>query len=120
MKKLISILLLLTISLSLSAHEIKRLSTLTIWGMVELREEQGFEEPVKYKTLNHENGLKVRVVETGKKENYINDDNMQSSGTWYRVINTAPVWSEEWDLIQRGNEFWIFISDDTQISDYEE
>lgn len=120
MKKLFCIIFLLTITLSLSAQEIKRLSTFTVWGMVELREEQGFEESVKYKTLNHENGLKVRALEIGSKEIFINEFNEQLEGIWIKVINTAPVWSECWNFIQRGNEFWIFISDETLISDYRE
>ena len=80
----------------------------------------GFEQPVKYKTLNHESGLKVRVLETGNKEKFINEDNMKSEGIWLKVLNTASFWSEEWEFIQRGNEFWVFVSDDTMISDYEE
>ena len=105
---------------SLNAKEIKLLSTFTIWGMVELREEPGFEEQVKYKTLNHENGLKVRAIEAGKKEKIVNEENKMSEGIWYKVINTAPVWSEEWDFIERGNEFWVFIAEETIIRDYEE
>lgn len=120
MKKIFSLIILLTVCLSLNAIEIKRLSTFTIWGMVELREAPGFEEPVKYRTLNHENGLKVRAVEIGKKDTEILEKDIKAEGLWYRIITTAPVWSEEWDFIQRGNEFWVFVSEDTMISDYEE
>ena len=79
---------------TLSDHsKIKELSSFTIMGEIDLRTEKDFTSPVKYRTLNHEGGMKVTVLEILKK-----DTQNKKSGTWLYVLLTAPMWVESYAL----------------------
>ena len=81
-------------SIALYAHgniltdhaEIKELSTFRIMGVIDLRTEKDISAAVKYRTLNHEGGMKVRVLEILE-----NDVQNGSSGKWLYVLLTAPM-----------------------------
>lgn len=116
MKKIVILFLLLSlVSSQLFGHEIKELSSFMMMGEIELRTQEGFSEPVLYKTLNHEGGMKVRVLETGKRET-IND----KSGQWLYVLTVAPMWVDSGEWIEKYTRFWIFLEDDYEIFEYEE
>lgn len=98
-----------------SAAQIKNGSRFMMMGNVELRESPDFEQPVKYKTLNHENGFKVLVLEIGKEDFFQN-----KKGRWYHVLTTASLWVDNGDWIKKHTKFWIFITDNTELFDFEE
>lgn len=100
---------------SLYARNIKEMSDFRIMGELELREKQGFSEPVVYKTINHQGGMKVRVLEIGKRG--IRND---KEGIWLHVITTLPMWVESGEWIKNYTHFWIFLEDEWDIFDYEE
>lgn len=64
------------LSLSLYAKEntlldhsqIKELSTFTILGEIDLRDEKDYSTKVKYRTLNHEGGMRITVLEILKSD----------------------------------------------------
>jgi len=113
----------LFLSLSLYAHgytltdhsRIKELSSFTIMGEIDLRTEKDFTSPVKYRTLNHEGGMKVTVLEILKK-----DTQNKKSGRWLYVLLTAPMWTESGDWIEKYQKFLIFLPDDMTVFDFEE
>ena len=110
-------------SIALYAHgniltdhaEIKELSTFRIMGVIDLRTEKDISAAVKYRTLNHEGGMKVRVLEI--LENDVQDG---SSGKWLYVLLTAPMWVDNEEWIERYRKFLIFLPDDMPIFDFEE
>ena len=63
-------------SIALYAHDdiltdhskIKKLSSFTIMGEINLRSTKDVSSPVEYRTLNHEGGMKVTVLEILKKD----------------------------------------------------
>lgn len=103
------------ISTKLYAHKIERLSQFMIMGEHELRAEEGFENQVLYTTINHESGMKVLVLDVGKKENLEN-----KNGTWLKIRTTAPMWVESGDWIEKYSDFWIFLLDEEKIFDFVE
>jgi len=67
MKKLFSISILLLLSVNLfSRPQIKKLSSFRIQDETEIREKPDFNSEPQYQTLNHENGLQVKVLQKGK------------------------------------------------------
>lgn len=80
----------------------------------ELRDEQGFDKPVLYATLNHEGGMKVRVLEVGQRET-----SEGLGGVWLHVSLTAPMWVDTGLWVPRGTKYWFWLPDDQQIFDYE-
>ena len=66
---------------------IKPLSDFRIMGTIELRQEKGFSSNVLYKTLNHEGGMKFRVLEVGDNDNY-----GEKKGKWFYILLTSPMW----------------------------
>ena len=110
-------------SLTLHAHgytltdhsKIKELSSFTIMGEFDLRTEKDISSPVKYRTLNHEGGMKVTVLEILK-----NDVQNDKSGIWLYVLLTAPMWAESGDWIEKYQKFLIFLPDDMTVFDFEE
>ena len=80
----------------------------------ELREEQGFDKPVLYNAINHEGGMKVRVLEVGPREEVTGN-----GGMWLHVSLTAPMWVDTGLWVPRGNQYWFWLPDDQQIFDYE-
>lgn len=97
------------------AHNIKELSDFRIMGEIELREKKGFSEEVLYKTINHEGGLKLRVMEVSDRDSIENKD-----GVWLHILTRAALWVESGDWIAKHSYFWIFLEDDRIIYDYEE
>ena len=67
--------------------KIKKLSAFTILGVLDLRTEKDYSAKVKYRTLNHEGGMKVRVLEILKSDVQNNE-----KGKWLYVLLTAPMW----------------------------
>ncbi len=95
--------------------EIKELSTFRIMGVIDLRTEKDISAAVKYRTLNHEGGMKVRVLEILE-----NDVQNGSSGKWLYVLLTAPMWVDNEEWIERYQKFLIFLPDDMPVFDFEE
>ena len=110
-------------SIALYAHgniltdhaEIKELSTFRIMGVIDLRTEKDISAAVKYRTLNHEGGMKVRVLEILE-----NDVQNGSSGKWLYVLLTAPMWVDNEEWIERYRKFLVFLPDDMAVFDFEE
>ena len=113
----------LIFSLSLYAHgytltdhsQIKEMSYFRIMGEIDLRTEKNYSAPVKYRTLNHEGGMKVTVLEILK-------DDVQDgeSGKWLYVLLTSPMWVDNGDWIEKYQKFLIFLPDDMPVFDFEE
>ena len=90
--------------------KISELEDYTIMGIVDLREEKGFSSEVKFETLNHEGGMKVRVLEIAEKETFENCE-----GVWVKVLLTSPMWVSNKEWIEKYNKFWIFLTENTLI-----
>ena len=113
----------LIFSLSLYAHgytltdhsQIKEMSYFRIMGEIDLRTEKNYSAPVKYRTLNHEGGMKVTVLEILKR-----DTQNKKSGRWLYVLLSAPMWVESGDWIEKYQKFLIFLPDDMTVFDFEE
>lgn len=121
---LIAIFLLVSfLSLSLYAQEntlqdhskIKELSAFTILGEIDLRDEKDYSAKVKYRTLNHEGGMRVRVLEILKR-----DVQSDEEGKWLYVLLTSPMWVDSGEWIEKYQKFLIFLPDDMPIFDFEE
>ena len=101
---------------TLSDHsKIKELSSFTIMGEIDLRTEKNISSPVKYRTLNHEGGMKVTVLEILKND-VLND----KPGKWLYVLLPAPMWVDTGDWIEKYQKFLIFLPDDITVFDFEE
>ncbi len=90
---------------------IKEMSSFTIMGEIELRAEKKISAPVKYRTLNHEGGMKVSVLEILRKE---------KDGMWLYVLLTSPMWVDNGDWIEKYQKFVIFLPNDMTVFDFEE
>ena len=113
---LISVLSLYAHGYTLSDHsKIKELSSFTIIGEIDLRTEKDFTSPVKYRTLNHEGGMKVTVLEILEK-----DTQNKKSGRWFYVLTTSPMWVQSGEWIKAYQKFLIFIPDDMPVFEFEE
>ena len=95
--------------------KISKLSSFTIMGEIDLRIKKDYSSPVKYRTLNHEGGMKVTVLELLKK-----DVQNNKSGRWLYVLLTAPMWVESGEWIEKYQKFLIFLPDDMAVFDFEE
>lgn len=91
--------------------DVKELSSFTLMGEVELYKNPDFLLPYSFKTLNHENGLKCVVMSAGKREN---------GGQWLYILLRNGLWEENGDWLDAYSKFWIFLSDSTEIFDFEE
>jgi hypothetical protein len=116
-KKMIcaSVLLILCSTMIFSQQEIKILSSFRLQGEYELRAREGFNNSAEYRTLNHEGGVKVRVIDIGEKE-FHNGKN----GKWYYVTLTAPIWVDSSEWIEKYSKFWIFLTESDQLFEFEE
>lgn len=94
---------------------IKELSSFRIMGELDLRTEKDVSSPVKYRTLNLEGGMKVRVLEILKDDVQDGD-----AGKWLYVLLTAPTWVDNGDWIEKYRKFLIFLPDDMPVFDFEE
>lgn len=95
--------------------QIKELSSFMIMGEIDLRTEKDYSSQVNYRTLNHEGGMKVRVLEILK-----DDVQNNEAGKWLYVLLTSPMWVESGDWIEKYQKFLIFLPDDIPIFDFEE
>ena len=93
--------------------QIKPLSDFRIMGTIELRQEKGFSSDVLYKTLNHEGGMKFRVLEVGDNDNY-----GEKKGKWFYILLTSPMWVDNGEWIEKYQKYWIFIYDDVKIYNF--
>ena len=84
-------------------------------GEIDLRTEKDISSEVKYRTLNHEGGMKVKVLEILKKD--VQND---KSGKWLYVLLTAPMWVDNGEWIQEYQKFLFFLPDDMPLFDFEE
>lgn len=101
---------------TLTEHSsIKRLSSFRIMGVIDLRTEKDYLSEVKYRTLNHEGGMKVTVLEVLK-----DDIQNNKTGKWLYVLLTSPMWVESGEWIEKYQKFLIFLPDDISIFDFEE
>lgn len=118
MKKILLLIILSFFSLFLYAYEstltdhskIKELSSFMIMGEIDLRIEKDYSSQVKYKTLNHEGGMKVRVLEILKDD--VQDNH---SGKWFYVLLTSPMWVASGEWIKPYQRFLIFLPDDMPV-----
>ena len=102
--------------ITLSDHsKIKELSSFRIMGQIDLRTEKDYSSAVKYRTLNHEGGMKVTVL-----ENLKDDVQENKSGKWFYVLLTSPMWVESGEWIEKHQKFLIFLPDDMPVFDFEE
>ncbi|MDD5928406.1 MAG: hypothetical protein PUC37_01255 [Spirochaetales bacterium] len=123
MKKFLNILCFSFLILSLHANgitltdhsKIKELSSFRIMGTIDLRTEKDYLSEVKYKTINHEGGMKVTVLEVLK-----DDIQNNKTGKWLYVLLTSPMWVESGEWIEKYQKFLIFLPDDISIFDFEE
>ncbi|MCR5606515.1 MAG: hypothetical protein K6F69_06845 [Treponema sp.] len=100
---------------SIEHSRIKELSSFRIMGVIDLRTEKDYFSEVKYRTLNHEGGMKVTVLELLK-----NDVQDNKSGKWFYVLLTSPMWVDSGEWIEKYQKFLIFLPDDMPIFDFEE
>ncbi|MBR0031310.1 MAG: hypothetical protein IJP61_03375 [Treponema sp.] len=95
--------------------KIKELSSFRIMGAIDLRTEKDYSSEVKYRTLNHEGGMKVTVLEILKSAVQDNE-----SGKWFYVLLTSPIWVDSGEWIEKYQKFLIFLPDDMPVFDFEE
>ena len=123
MKRFLLLTILCFFTLSLYAHgltltdhsKIKEQSSFTILGEIDLRTQKDYSSQIKYRTLNHEGGMKVTVLEVLK-----NDVQNKKSGRWFYVLTTSPMWVQSGDWIKAYQKFLIFIPDDMPVFEFEE
>ena len=90
-------------------------SSFRIMGVIDLRTEKDYSSEVKFRTLNHEGGMKVSVLEVLKKDSY-----QGQKGMWLYVLLTSPIWVDNGDWIEKYRKFLIFLPDDMPVFDFEE
>ena len=84
-------------------------------GEIDLRTEKDYSSAVKFRTLNHEGGMNVTVLEILK-----NDVQNNESGKWLYVLLTSPMWVDSGEWIEKYQKFLIFLSDEMPVFDFEE
>ena len=82
---------------------------------IDLRTEKNYSSEIKYRTLNHEGGMKVTVLEILK-----SDVQNNKSGKWLYVLLTSPMWVDNGEWIKRYQKFLIFLPDSMPVFDFEE
>lgn len=110
MKKLILLMSFGLFSSLLQAHDIREFSFFSVMGDHELRAEEGFDSEVLFSTMNHEGGMRVRVLEIGKR-----DSRGSEKGVWVHVLTVYPMWVDSGDWIEEYSRFWFFLSDEQPI-----
>lgn len=94
--------------------EIESLSSFRIQGVIDLRFEKDVSSPIDYRTLNHEGGMKVTVLEVLNRDIYENNE-----GIWLYVLLTSPMWVEDGTWIEKYKKFMIFLPDDMPVFEFE-
>ncbi|MCR5622946.1 MAG: hypothetical protein K6G18_13990 [Treponema sp.] len=123
MKKFLLLICFGFLSLALYAHgstltehsRIKERSSFKIMGAIDLRTGKDYSSEVIYRTLNHEGGMEVTVLEILK-----NDVQDNKSGKWFYVLLTSPLWVDSGEWIEKYQKFLIFLPDDMSVFDFEE
>ena len=95
--------------------KIQVLSDFRLMGTVELRKEKETSAPADYRTLNHESGINVRVLEILGEDFYKN-----KRGKWIYILLTKPLWAENGEWLEKYSKFLIFLPDGTPVYDFEE
>ena len=109
-------LLLYARGITLSDHsKIQELSSFTIRGEIDLRTEKDYSSVVNNRTLNHEGGMKVKVLEVLK-----TDVQNGQAGKWFYVLLTAPMWVDTGEWIEKYQKFLIFLPEGMPVFDFEE
>lgn len=90
--------------------QITVLSSFTVNGQFDLKPEPDFACENSFRTLNHEGGLKVRVLELKEGQ----------GGSWLYVLVRHGFWAENGQWIVPYSKFWLFLEDETEIFDFEE
>lgn len=90
--------------------QITVLSSFTVNGQFDLKPEPDFACETSFRTLNHEGGLKVRVLELKEEQ----------GGSWLYVLVRHGFWAESGQWIVPYSKFWLFLEDETEIFDFEE
>ena len=125
MKKLFAIFLLVIVTASIYGYggkgitltdhtQIKALSSFRMLGAVDLRTGKDTAAPVRYRTLNHEGGLDVKVIEVLDR-----DEQDGEAGMWLYVMLLSPLWTESGDWIDRHQRFMVFLPDGVPVFDFE-
>ena len=123
MKKSLFLILFIFISFAMYSHgstlndhsQIKGMSSFRIMGEIDLRTEKDYSSAVKYRTLNHEGGMKVKILEVLKE-----DEQNGQAGRWFYVLLTAPMWVDSGEWIEKYQKFLIFLPDDMPVFNFEE
>lgn len=90
--------------------KISVLSSFTVNGPLDLKPKPDFACETSFRTLNHEGGLKVRVLELKEGQ----------GGSWLYVLVRHGFWAESGQWIVPYSKFWLFLEDETEIFDFEE
>ena len=94
---------------------IQPLSDFRVMGEFELRTQKDRAAPVACRTLNHENGMKLRVLEVLGADDYGGE-----RGLWLYVLLTAPMWVDSGEWIEAYRKFLIFRPASAAVYDFEE
>lgn len=95
--------------------KIKELSDFVVMGTFDLRTEKDVSSPVKYRSINHEGGMNIRILEILEKDIYKNQ-----KGQWFYVLLTKPIWTEDGEWLEKYKKFLIFLPDETPIFNFRE
>lgn len=93
--------------------EIGYLSSFRMEEAINLRSKKDVSSPVDFRTLNHEGGMKVVVLEVLGKDEYKNE-----KGMWLYVLLTSPMWADDGTWIEENRKFLIFLPDDMPVFDF--
>ena len=97
-----------------SRPQINEQNSFCLMGNVLFYEKPDFSVPYKYRSLNHEGGVKLTVLEKGRREMFSNEN-----GMWLKVITDKNFYADDETLIPRYSTFWIFLSDTKEIFEFE-
>ncbi len=89
------------------------MTSFRIQGEIDLRSEKDVSAPVVYRTLNHEGGMKVKVLEILDGPDYKSDE-----GLWLYVMLNSPMWVDDGTWIERFTKFLILLPDDIPVFDF--
>ena len=94
--------------------KISELSSFRLVGEFDLRTQKDKNASVAFQSLNHEGGMKVRVLEILEK-----DELDGKTGMWLFVRTTSPMWVSSGEWINAYTDFLIFLDDETPVFDFE-
>ena len=88
---------------------IKAQSAFSALGVYELRSEKDRTAPVRFRTLNHEGGTKVRVLEVVSRDD---------GGVWLWVLLTSPMWVDSGEWLSAYTQFLLYLPNTAIITDF--